>query len=446
MSVPARVIGLIEARALMLEGDRVLVALSGGVDSVVLLHVLHTHAQELGIELHAAHFDHAMRAGSAADAAWVGELCNAWSIPFVTARTTRALRSENDARIERYRFLTDTMKLVAADAVATAHHADDQAETVLMRLLRGSGLRGLAGIPVRRGAFVRPLLRVTKAELLAYAQASGLSWRPDPTNDSRAFLRNRVRHDALPALTQITPDTRSALLLLARHAARTEEAWQTVVREALQSIVLSRDASRIELARDLLLEYDPPLRKRVLRRILRRFGVLIGRTTTSHVAQFCENAESGSALEVSGRLRIERAFDRFIVRRIAAEDASAAILRLTQKDGMGRLNLGGAWYDVEWSVGEARSDQEQFPGDLIDKGLEFRAWRPGDRIRLDYGTKKLKKLFAEQRIAASDRARIPVLSDDSGRILWVSGIARSVDVAGPGSLDTLNIMVKHGLG
>ncbi|MGQ0560972.1 MAG: tRNA lysidine(34) synthetase TilS, partial [Gemmatimonadota bacterium] len=184
-----RFVRFVRSRGLFRPGDRVLVALSGGVDSVVLLHLLKANEGALELTVHAAHFDHAMRADSAADADWVQQLCANRQIPLVRARATRTLKSEADARFERYRFLQSAARESASARIATAHHAGDQVETVLFRLLRGTGMRGLAGIPLRRGRFVRPLLRFTKPELLAYAAAHDIAYREDPSTELRNYAR-----------------------------------------------------------------------------------------------------------------------------------------------------------------------------------------------------------------------------------------------------------------
>src|SRR5690606_39531002 len=146
----------------------------------------------------AAHFDHGMRPGSAADAEWVAGLCEAWRVPLERERAASPPRSQAEARAARDRLLQHAAARVGADRIATAHHADDQAETVQNRSIRGTGLRGLAGIPERRGRIVRPLLPFRRAELEAYARAAGLRHRADPPNYPLSYARHPLRHEVRP--------------------------------------------------------------------------------------------------------------------------------------------------------------------------------------------------------------------------------------------------------
>ena len=437
-----RLVRFMRSRGLVRPGDHVLVALSGGVDSMVLLHLLKSAAPTLQIDITAAHFDHAMRADSADDAEWLTAACRALDVPLIVARAARPLRGETEARSDRYAFLERAARTSRSTRIATAHHADDQIETVLFRLLRGTGMRGLAGIPVRRGPFIRPLLRFSKTEILAYAAAHDVEFREDPTNEQLDFMRNRIRRTVIPALETVQPRVRPALLALARHAARTENAWTSVLGSLEKDVVSKREKHAVQLARPVLLEYHPELRARVLRHELRRFGVVPGRAQTRQVLDFCEHAASGNALTVARNVRIERAFDEIRVARITGESPDA-ILAITSSHGEADVSIGGRQYRVAWSVGAPRADAVTFDPLALETGLELRAWRAGDRIRLPYGSKKLKKLFAEHRVAASERARIPVLTDFHGRVLWVVGVARSIDALPAGPDRVLNIMVQN---
>lgn len=439
----SRFVRFVRARRLIRPNDRVLVALSGGVDSVVLLHLLKSTADGLRIEVRAAHFDHAMRSDSAADAAWVAALCDDWQIELTQARAQLKLRGETDARLARYDFLEQAARHTRSTRIATAHHADDQVETVLFRLLRGTGMRGLAGIPVRRGQFIRPLLRMRKAELLAYAAAHDVAFRDDPSNASLDFARNRIRRTVLPALEAVQPLAADAILSVARHAARTERAWRTVLARLENDLIVTRESERIELARPVLLEYHHELRRRMLRHLLRGFAVVPGRAQTEQLAAFAEHAVSGATLKLQAGITIERAFDTLVIARMPTTASAPAALAIRGSEGQGPLVVGGRSYHAAWTLSMDRVGNEVFDAGVLDAGLELRGWRAGDRIRLPYGTKKLKKLFAEKRVAVSERTRIPVLSDSHGRVLWVVGVARSVDAPAGNAIPALNITVAN---
>lgn len=444
LDLKAHFLRFTRSRGLVRTGDRVLVALSGGVDSVVLLHLFRASAEQLEISVQAAHFDHAMRADSEDVADWVNGLCQAWELPLVRARTSRPLHGETDARNERYRFLVDAARESGSARLATAHHADDQVETVLFRLLRGTGLRGLAGIPMRRGRIIRPLIRFTKKQILEYAAANSLGFQTDPTNEQLDYARNRIRKTVIPALETVRPEARSAVLGLARYAARTEAAWHSALACVEKDVIISTSKTMSELARPVLLEYHPELRARLLRQMLRRHGFVPGRAQTRQLVQFCERADSGTSLQVNGTVRLERAFDAIRVVREAPRSAAVEGLALVGGAGSASFELGGRRYDVDWSTEDVRrAGAVHFDAALSGAPLELRAWRPGDRIRLAYGTKKLKKLFVERRVPASERTRIPVLSDEHGRVVWVVGVARSIDALPGETGPALNVTVKN---
>lgn len=422
---------------------RILVAFSGGLDSVVLLHLLRFVSAR---DIVAAHFDHAMRAGSGADAQWVRGLCRAWDVPLEMARAEDAPSSEAAARELRYSFLLAAAERAGADAVVTAHHADDQAETVLFRLARGTGLAGLAGIPVRRGIIVRPLLAFTRAELQAYAAAAGLSWREDPSNRSLRFARNRIRHRVLPELERARPGATRRIARLAHAAASAERAWRSIVDAALQDVVEYDDERGIMLARERLLAYDPHVRARVLRHLLDRLGSRPDRAGTRSAMTFIRSGASGGGVELAGGVRLEREFDRLSLRPVrTAPQQPDVVLRIANAGpGAGKFVAGGQEYAARWTTagqGARAGHAASFDPSSLRFPLELRAWRAGDRIRLAYGSKKLKRLFQERRIGRGRRAALPVLSDSDGAVLWVVGVARSSDAPPPAAEPALEITV-----
>jgi tRNA(Ile)-lysidine synthase len=245
--------------AIVAAGGPVVVAVSGGADSTVLLHALSRAAPRLGLELVAAHLDHGLRRESRGDARAVAALCAELGVPLVTERTPAGLgRSEDAARRSRYRFLERTAKRAGAATIALGHTADDQVETVLLHLLRGSGLEGLAAMSLREGLKFRPILGLWRVDIEAHCRRHGLSPIEDGTNHDRRFLRNRVRYELLPELESYNPRIKRSLLRLA-DAARDEHAAVTGLAAAwLEAHPRSRsrralagqpDAVRVEVLR-----------------------------------------------------------------------------------------------------------------------------------------------------------------------------------------------------
>jgi tRNA(Ile)-lysidine synthase len=409
-------------RALGLDaGAHVLVALSGGMDSVALLHLLRFTTDA---RVTAAHFDHAMRPGSDADAHWVRGLCTAWGVPLVEARATEPLRTEDDARRARYRFLRQAQSVHGAAHLATAHHADDQAETVLFRVLRGTGIAGLAGIPERgEGGLVRPLLPFWRAELQAYARENGLRWRCDPTNEILGPARNRIRHDLLPRIEKtLAPAARRSLVRLARLARAQEDEWAALTERAAAECVRWESAGAV-LVRDRLAAYDSPVAARVVRGVLRRFRVVPGRAGTRSALQFITSAPSGRVHLLPGGTHLIRS-DLGLARVEPVGDAPPAdrSLVIGGGEGEGTLRLGGRELRVLWGAG---GEGVTVAANRLP--LTLRGWLPGDRMKTRAGTKKLKKLFLEARIPRPQRARAAVLADAEGHVLWAHGLARAAD-------------------
>ncbi len=412
-------------------GQTVVVAVSGGVDSITLLHLLRFLDPAWRLRLVVAHLDHAMRPGSAADAEWVAGVCRAWGVQFEGARADPPPRGQAGAREARYAFLREVRRRTGADRIATAHHADDQAETVLFRIARGTGLEGLRGIPPRRGSLVRPLLPFRRAEIEAYAAAVGLRAREDPTNLELDYVRNRLRHEVLPRLEAIVPGASASLARLADEARAAERVWNALLEPLENAVVLARSADEIELARPVLLTYDPPIRARVLRRLIRGLGVVPGRGGTRAAVEFTNSGVSGTGIRIAGGVRIERDFDTIRIRRVPPErcrvDHDRPAVVAAPVPGRAEAVIGGRHYNVWWDVGPGAPPDggAAFGIRELDFPLVLRGWRDGDRIRMAYGTKKLKKLFGERRLRREERHRVPVLVDAAGRVLWVPGIARA---------------------
>lgn len=440
--------------------DTIVVAVSGGLDSCALLHMLRfpddrsplpADVVPRSTRLVAAHFDHRMRPGSAADALWLRGLCAAWGIELVTATALQPPSSEAEARFARYAFLEDVRRASGARSVATAHHADDQAETVMFRLFRGTGPAGLEGVRRARADGVwRPLLDVWREDLLAYARRVGLGWREDPTNVELSFARNALRHRVLPEVeARVAPGARRALVRFAARAAHDEEGWESLLPGLIDALGPERGPDGVRFDRTGLLALHPAVRARVLRALARELGLTTGSEVTSLAVDFAASAESGRALDLGGSVALRRELDRLALIRPTTggvpDDRSLVIPGAGA--GSGHVLLAGRSVWVGWGrdVGAGAAFVERFPAETLRFPLTVRGWEDGDRIRTRAGTRKLKRVFLEARVPAPERRRVPVLTDGEGEVLWVPGVARAAEErprGGPADRDWLPIGVE----
>jgi tRNA(Ile)-lysidine synthase len=431
-----------------------IVALSGGLDSCVLLHALRFSGAVEG-EIVAAHFDHGMRDGSEMDADWTRGVCRAWGVPYRRGRAQRVLKSENDARAARYEFFEELAAETPGARVLTAHHADDQAETVLFRIVRGTGFGGLRGIPTRRDpGFVRPLLDFWREELEGYAAAVGLRWREDPTNEHLGYARNVLRRSILPDLEQrVAPGAREALTRLARIAGRNEDAWAEVLPSLLEGLGADHDSVDAAATRAM----GAALRGRILRELAERAGVTLDERATERAVAFSATSRSGSVLQLGDGLVLCRELDRLRFVRslseVADPPAGEGILVIDGPGpGQGSLVLGGRETRVRWKPGCGGPAQEEpkrdvdplrasFPLDHLRFPLLVRSRRPGDRITRSGGTSKVKKVLLESRVPSRERARVAVVTDADGVVVWLAGVAQSA-IAGANLRDEDTMTVE----
>lgn len=424
-------------------GSRVLVALSGGPDSMALLDLLCALRGRLGVRLCAAHFDHGLRPGSSAEALSVAEWASELGVPCRIGSATRIEPTGAEApafgpervtqaslRDLRYAFLEAEAARTASDRLATAHHADDQAETVLFRLLRGTGLRGLAGIPARRGRIVRPLLPFRRAEIEQYVEARKIPCVRDPSNDDPRWSRVRVRRIALPALERAwTGGGALRLRELAGAAAAADRAidelaWRLFLGARRESGGDRLPAAWTFDAQDLA-SHDAELLARGLRCLARRRGVRLSAGGTEAGVQFIKMGRSGTEIDLGGGMRMWREFACVSVGIPAAPEADQPLAVPSRKSGSGSLLLGGRRYEARWTTG-VTGDRGRWSVAVPDARLAFpldlRARRPGDRIRLAAGSRSLKRLFNDLRVPRGARASVPVLACGD-TVLWACGLA-----------------------
>ncbi len=392
----SRILATIRERSLVIKGDRLLVAVSGGPDSTALLHGLAKIAPRLGISLAAACVDHRLRPESTAEAREVrrrcqemGIACEVLEVDVGRARKAH-ISGQEAARNVRLAALENAASQLGCTKIALGHTADDQAETVLFRIVRGTGVAGLAGIPYRRGLFIRPLLDVRRAQILAYLAKRKLAFVEDPSNANRRYARSRIRHDVLPMLARENPRVVEALLALAREA-RDKDAglWR---RALPPELYLSRPAVHT-----------------VDRWMRDGHG-----TRTMTVPNGELSVRYGKVSWLSRKLGTARAGEESLV-------LGPGLYRVFASPSPG-LEIVPACTGVAPGGNAACFDTAK-----VRWPLRVRSLRAGDRMapRGGCGTRKLSDLLIDAKIPRQDRALLPVLCDASGAILYVPGLRPS---------------------
>ncbi|QJA06920.1 tRNA lysidine(34) synthetase TilS [Thermosulfurimonas marina] len=416
---------IIERYGLLHRGDRVLVAVSGGVDSVVLLEVLDLLKEEYELQLFVAHYDHRLRKASLRDSLFVYQLAKKKGLPYLYGVSLvkeyarrEGLSLEMAGRELRYRFFERLRRDLDLHRIALAHQADDLAEEVLLRFLRGAGRRGLAGIPVKREAhIIRPLLFVSRQEILDFARERGLSWVEDESNRDPRFVRNRVRHLLIPFLEEhFHPRVRENLKRTALILAEEEELIDEMARKALDR-ALVKEAKEVVLRVPILRGYPEALRRRVFWLALSRAGVSLIRVRKVHL-EALENLLSGKArgpVPLPGDFRAVRGPGILRLLRSPSPVSEPFFLEIY---GEGEYLLPGGKFILERGASREASvlDPERISFPLV-----VRSRRPGDRIFWPkVGHKRLKKFFWEQGIPPEMRDLWPLV-EYQGEIVAIPG-------------------------
>ncbi|WP_052340001.1 tRNA lysidine(34) synthetase TilS [Gorillibacterium massiliense] len=438
---------------LLQKGDHVVVALSGGPDSVALLHILHRLSGSWRLELTAAHVNHGFRPEESRQEAeqaaqWVASL----GVPFETitldlpAYIRETGRNGQDAARElRYRFLLETAHRVGAGKIAFAHHADDQAETVLMRLLRGTGPTGLVGIPMKRSVenveLFRPLLRINKKALVDYCMEHGLPYSIDSSNEKRIYTRNRIRLDALPYLSGFNPRLADSLGRLAQTMeaedgylqSETEKLFARIAEPCEDGWTFSqREFAGLHLA----------LQRRLIKLILNYLssesasGDASGFVQTELIRKAAlEQQPPNLTLDVGGGALFRREYDRLSIARHRLAFRDARSYEIEAGDGDLFVSETGVRFTFRLSDRlidlpenwKSNKTSAVFDMDDLSFPLCLRTRQEGDRIRIPglNGSKKVKDVYIEEKVPQRQRSRLPVLTDAEGRILWLPGYRRS---------------------
>lgn len=421
---------------------RLAVGVSGGADSVALLRALAERSVELGLVLHAAHLHHGLRGDEAdGDLEFVRDLAAELKVCFHQAQVDAAAEArekrqtiEEAARRLRYGWFRELLTGEGIDAMATAHTRDDQAETVLAKVLRGAWTEGLSGIhPVvefPEGRVIRPLLATTRAEIESYLKELGQSWREDSSNRHMTFTRNRIRHELLPELERWNPQLREHLSQMAVLARDEEAWWQAELAKLAPQLLLAGKPVRgggraaghsagqsvsLELLR--LAALPPAVQRRLLRHAAGQLGAAPDFGATEAIRALALTGSAGQKRELAQGLRAERSHRelKLSIAAPSAKEAEESAEMSFPVPGEVTAPLFGLRVRVDIVAG-TKSGPES------GRVASLRNWRPGDRVKLRYtsGQRKVKEVLERLRVTGSDRAYWPVV-ELGGRIVWMKG-------------------------
>lgn len=423
--------------SLMERGERILVALSGGADSSALLSLLHCLSVELGLKLFPAHFHHGQRGREAdEDEAFCRELAQKYDLVLKAGKITRpdvprGMSPEDYFRRERYTFLDRVASECGTGKIALGHHLDDQAETVLLNMLRGGGPAGLRGIlPVRDNKYIRPLIEVSRQEITEYLNKEGIGYRQDSSNTSDVYLRNRIRHELIPFLKEkYNPSIEKTLSRMAEVLRRDEEYFKACIEEILSSAHIEKTTGSVSVAVDYFKGLHPAIGYRLVKTLLEGMAPAGGGFSFTHIEsvfRLIADGATGKSISLSHRLVARKNYGLVVISQQTGEGNPDYEYGVTIPDRViikeRRMILSVKRHcarDVEFgSGGRVFIDADKINGPLV-----VRNRRKGDRITplgMD-GTQKIKKLFIDRKITRTDREKIALLVDDES-VVWIENM------------------------
>lgn len=435
-------------------GDCIVVAVSGGPDSVTLLHIMHAIASRTDqrLNLVCAHINHGFRPeASREEAEFVQSLARQLDMPFELANLDIPTYMKESgkgaqlaAREKRYEFLHAVACKYGAASIALAHHADDQAETVMMRILRGSGASGLAGMRLKRREknvnLIRPLLRIYKAEILKACQDAEIPYRIDSSNLQNKYARNAIRLDVLPFLGQYNGQLAESLNRLADTLGEEDDYLQQLTDQAYQELVTS-DGEGLAFQIKPFGTLHAALQRRLIKLILNYLPFCLEESDFVKIERVRQGAIQSApttwSLDLGGGLQCVREYDtvRFIPNAAGGIDDLRYTYRVdsipaeVEIQGLGTNLLfrqTAAGQDAMSKMTHGK-DSAVFDADELVYPLTVRSRQPGDTMKVMglNGTKKVKDIFIDEKVPPSLRSRIPIVTDGQGRIIWIPGIRRS---------------------
>ncbi len=439
-----KVLDFIKKNNLIENGDSVLVGISGGPDSVCLLHVLNSMMHELNISIQAVHINHMLRGEeSDCDEAYVAGLCDSLSIPLQIfsidiegAAATEGISVEEAGRNARYRAFEAVADKIGAGRIAVAHNMNDQAETVLMNILRGTGLDGLKGMASKRGRIIRPLLGIERGAIEEYCRLNQLNPRTDSSNKSSIYTRNRVRLELIPFINkQFEADIVSHIYNMTVLVSDDIDFIENFSREIYNNCIVKRQTNGVFLDVQKLASLHPAIRKRVVRRALKEIKTDLKGVEDVHVESIVRlilKGRTGSEVHLPCRLRASKIYDNV---KIFIDEAGGKpvpyevrveIPGMTPVDAINTVMesevISGQQSVRNYMTVDNTSLEQFFDYEKLSMGINIRNRRNGDQFKpyKSNGTKKLKEYFIDNKFPRDTRDTTPLIALES-EIVWIIG-------------------------
>lgn len=448
-----KILSYVNQNDMLTQGEGIVAGVSGGADSVCLLFVLRKIQERLGGKLFVAHVNHGLRGEAAsADQEFVRRLCEAWQLPFYVKQVDlraiareRKLSEEEAGRLVRYDFFRRVAEETGAAKIAVGHNAEDQAETLLFHLIRGSSLKGLGGILPVQGAVIRPLLCVKRQEIEQYLRENGLSFCVDQTNLEDAYTRNRIRHRLLPLMEEINPEVVEALGRTARDCAAADAFLEAEAAEAAAKYVMKcQGLEGVEVRKEAFSSLPPVVVDKLLMQTL---AMVLGSRKdlgAVHIGALraLQAGETGKTRNLPCGAAAENRYGTLILfKRKEAEEFPEAEAELVlpenkQEDAAGEIALSNGdkiRYSIRNYEKSMKIPQNRYTKwlnyDIIDSTLRFRTRKTGDWIQIlaGSGRKKLQDYLVNEKIPRSERNRLVLLAEGD-EILWIVGYRLSEKV------------------
>lgn len=431
-----KILETIKEYSLISPGNTLIAAVSGGPDSMAMLHVIRQLTWDWGVRIHVAHFNHMFRGKEAEEEAsfvaitaqHMGLDCTveAYDVPLYLKET--GLSPEEGARSLRYDFLQRVADKLNGDFIMTAHHANDQAETVLLHLLRGTGPEGLAAISPREGNLIRPLLGITKEEIIAYCRENSLAYRLDPSNNEGIYTRNKVRLSLIPYLKQFNPQIVHSLAKTADICRGENDLLNKATRSAMDKLTIFSDEQQVTVNHKEMKTFHPAIQRRLIRQVLDDFTGTQGYLSFDHTEEILR-LKSGKEVCLPGPIYARRERVNLVFSKTKRPDKqfnsiAPVCLQVPGITCVPELNIKVIVEIVDWP--DARFSKERnaqvFNLRILEQAIGVRNRCPGDRFRPKgmKGSKKLKDFLIDEKISVEEREEIPLIFSGD-EIIWVVG-------------------------